>query len=173
MLSVKLLRYPTEEDWMGVKQRALVTLGKTAVNPPSDEWKVKILRARHSPIRYLQFSFYIECPSWVATHMVRHHVGCQPYVKSQRNDRQSDYDRNAARQDAPVCMILDVNAESMITISNKRLCRQASEETRELVRMMCKEIIDVCPEFKTELVPICQREGRCYEMNPCGRKDVS
>lgn len=172
MIHVELLEYPTEKDWIEVKRRALVTIGKTTVvNPPTDEWKEKILNACHSPIRYLRFSFYIECPSWVATHLARH-VHAQPYIKSQRNDRQSEYDRNKAPQDTPVCMIYDVNAEELMNIAHKRLCRKASEETRELVYMMCYEVGNVCPEFKGFLVPNCQYLGRCPEMKTCGCEGV-
>ena len=169
-MKVTLLEWPAEKDWVEVKRRALVTVGKTQFKPPIDRWKHAILSARHSPIRYLRFCFLLEdVPSWVATHLARH-VHAQPYIKSQRNDRQSEYDRNAARQDAPVCMIYDVNGEEMLTIANKRLCAQASAETRELVRMMCDCIVDKCPEFKPHLVPACEYHGGvCHEMRPCGR----
>lgn len=165
-----LIGYPNEADWMGVKQRALVTVGKTAVTPPTREWKHAILEARHSPIRYLRFSFFVRgCPSWVATHMARH-VHAQPYIRSQRNDRQGEYDRNAARQDAPVDMVYDVNAEELMVIANKRLCAQAAPETRELVRQMCVLAEDACPELHGLLVPMCAYNGGvCHEMRPCGR----
>ncbi len=168
-MKVTLLSYPTEQDWMGVKRRALVTVGKQPITPPDAEWMVKILEARHSPIRYLHFSFLLEdIPSWVSVHLVRHHVGVQPYVKSQRNDRQSDYDRTKAPQDAPVTMILDVNGEALLTLANKRLCKQASEETREVVKMMCNEVTKVRKEFAPFLVPMCvYHGGRCHEMKPC------
>lgn len=166
-MKVALLEHPTDKDWMEVKKRALVTVGKTPLTEPSDKWKQSILRARHSPIRYLRFSFYLEVPSWVATHLVRH-VHAQPYVKSQRNDRQTEYDRNAARQDAPVSMIWDMNAEELITIMNKRLCNQAAEETRHVAEMMRDLVIKECPEFASELVPMCVREHHCYEIHPCG-----
>ena len=172
LMIVHLINAPDEYDWMGVKQRALVTIGKTAVTPPSSEWKHRILEARHSPIRYLWYSFLIEdLPSWVATHLVRHHVGFHPYVKSQRNDRQSDYDRNSARQDAPVCMIADINAEALMNIANKRLCNQASKETREVVAEMCRLAEEHTPELKGLLVPMCQyHNGQCHEMYPCNIK---
>lgn len=167
-MKVNLLEYPTDKDWMEVKRRALVTVGKSPVTPPSEEWKRSILEARHSPIRYLRFSFLIECPSWVSVHLCRH-VHAQPYVKSQRNDRQSDYDRNKAPQDSPVVMIYDVNAEELMMIANKRLCNQASEETQELVGMMCMEVLKACPEFTPFLVPMCEYHyGVCHEMVPCG-----
>ena len=164
---VKMLEWPTEADWLEVKRRALVTIGKSPKDAPTDEWKRAILRARHSPIRRLHFAFYIECPYWVSVHLCRH-VHAQPYVKSQRNDRQGEYDRNKAPQDAPVKMIWDMNAEELITIANKRLCRQASEETRAVVQMMCNEVLIQCPEFDGQLEPQCSRNGGvCHEMSPC------
>ena len=169
-MQVELLRYPTEEDWMEVKRRALVTIGKEPINPPTEEWKKKIIEACHSPIRYLMFSFYMkDIPSWVAVHLCRH-VHAQPYVKSQRNDRQSSFDRNEAPQNAPVDMIYDVNAEELITIAHKRLCSQASKETRQVVREMCDMVIKVAPYMKYVLVPLCDyRNGICTEMFPCGK----
>ena len=169
-MNITLLRAPTEEDWREVKRRALVTVGKTMVTPPTIEWKRKILMARHSPIRYLQFSFLLEgIPSWVSVHLVRH-IHAQPYVKSQRNDRQSAYDRNKAPQDSPVDMIWDVNAEELMVIANKRLCAQASPETREVVTQMCRLAKEACPEISDFLVPMCVwRGGLCPEMVSCGR----
>ena len=165
---VKANEMPTNADWLEVKKRALVTVGKKAVTPPTEEWKHKILEARHSPIRRLMFSFYIECPYWVSVHLCRH-IHAQPYVKSQRNDRQSDYDRTNAPQNAMVCMIWDMNAEELMTIANKRLCRLASKETREVVEQMCEIVMDEFPEFVDLLVPNCHY-GKCHEMYPC-RKD--
>ena len=169
-MNITLLRAPTEEDWREVKRRALVTVGKTMVTPPTIEWKRKILMARHSPIRYLQFSFLLEgIPSWVSVHLVRH-IHAQPYVKSQRNDRQSAYDRNKAPQDSPVDMIWDMNAEELMVIANKRLCNQASQETREVVTQMCRLAKEACPEISDFLVPMCVwRGGLCPEMVSCGR----
>lgn len=170
-MSIKLLEYPNANGWMEVKRRALVTIGKRPLTPPSEEWKIDILRARHSPIRYLRFSFLLSgIPSWVSVHLCRH-VHAQPYVRSQRNDRQSEYDRNKAPQDAPVDMILDVNAEELMVIANKRLCRMAAFETRATVAEMCGLVCDACPEFVGLLVPMCEYMGGvCHELNGgCGR----
>lgn len=170
-MKITLLEYPTGKDWVEVKRRALVTIGKKPVTPPTEEWKRSILSARHSPIRYLRFSFLLEgVPSWVSVHLVRH-VHAQPYVKSQRNDRQNEYDRNKAPQDTPVNMIWDINAEELMVIANKRLCSMAAKETRETVQKMCQLAIDKCPEFDGLLVPMCEYNGGiCHEMNGgCGR----
>lgn len=169
-MKITLIEYPTETDWLAVKQRALVTAGLKVKTPPDREWKEDILNARHSPVRRLRFSFLMEdIPSWVSVHLCRH-VHAQPYVKSQRNDRQSDYDRNKAPQDAPVNMIWDMNAEELMVIANKRLCMQASEETRAVVQEICNQVVAFCPEFGRFLVPMCEYQGGvCREMKPCGR----
>lgn len=166
---VKLLKYPDDDDWMECKARALETVGMRPVTPPDHKWKHSILEARHSPIRHLMFAFEIECPYWVSTHLCRH-IHAQPYVRSQRNDRQDEYDRNAARQDVTVRMIWDMNAEELMVIANKRMCNQAAVETRYVVREMCQQVIDVCPEFEGLLVPLCEYcGGVCHEMRSCGR----
>ena len=169
-MKITMLEYPAFNDWYEVKRRALVTVGKNTFESPDEKWRHAILNARHSPIRRLRFSFLIEdIPSWVSVHLCRH-IHAQPYVKSQRNDRQDEYDRNAARQDAPVSMIWDMNAEELMVIANKRLCKTASEETRAVVKEICKLVKEKCPEFKPFLVPMCVYQGSvCREMKSCGK----
>jgi thymidylate synthase ThyX len=170
-VKVTIIEYPTDQDWLAVKQRALVTVGLDAKNPPDMKWKKAILAARHSPIRRLHFAFLIEdLPSWVSVHLCRH-VHAQPYVRSQRNDRQSSYDRNKAPQDSPVSMIWDMNAEELMTIASKRLCAMASAETQAVVWQMCQQVVCMCPEFEGMLKPACDwQNGKCYEMNGgCGK----
>jgi thymidylate synthase ThyX len=166
-MKIELIKYPSAEDWMLCKQCALVTVGKNAITEPNIKWKHDILEARHSPIRVLNFVFKLEIPYWVSVHLCRH-IHAQPFVRSQRNDRQSDYDRNSAPQNAPVTMLWYMNAEELMTIANKRLCNQASLETRRVVQAMCDEVLKVCPEFEGLLVKMCQY-GRCHEMYPCWR----
>ena len=172
-MEIDIIKYPTEEDWMLVKQCTLVTVGKESNKPATEEFKRKMLRARHSPIRELRFVFRLTgIPYWVSVHLCRH-IHAQPYVKTQRNDRQDAYDRNKAPQDAPVDMIWSMNAEELITIANKRLCNLASIETRLTVWKICKAVMKVCPEFTNELVPMCARNGQCYEIFPCGLEEVA
>ena len=164
-MEVSLLKYPTEEDWQLVKKAALTTVDKTIKTPPSLTWKKSILEARHSPIRMLHFVFELrDIPYWVSVHLCRH-VHAVPFVKSQRNDRQDQYDRNSARQDAPVNMMWEMNAEELCVIANKRLCKMASEETRNVVSEMCNLVKEVMPEFEDVLVPVCVYNGKCHEMN--------
>lgn len=169
---VELVEYPDENDWMEVKRRTLVTVGKSAKNPPTLEWEKKLLAAMHSPIRRLFFSFYLEVPYWVSVHLCRH-VHAQPYVQTQRNDRQDKYDRNSAPQDAMVKMIWDMNAEELIAVMHKRLCAQASPETRQVAEAMRKAVLEKCPEFEDVLVPNCvYRNGLCTEFKPCGAAEA-
>jgi thymidylate synthase ThyX len=145
-----------------------VTVGKEIKTEPSPQWKHDILEARHSPIRVLNFVFKLEIPYWVSVHLCRH-IHAQPFVKSQRNDRQSAYDRNSAPQNEMVTMLWYMNAEELMIIANKRLCAQASPETREIVQKMCDLVQDRMPEFRGLLVPMCKYNGGvCHEMKPCG-----
>lgn len=176
-MKITLLEYPALNDWYEVKRRALVTVGKGVFEAPDTNWRMKILNARHSPIRRLRFSFLIEdIPYWVACEL-RTHVHDMPYVadfgvyiKSSRNDRQAEFDRNAARQDYPVNMIIDMNGEQIMVLANKRLCKTATEEARTTVKEMCRLVKEKCPEYKPFLVPMCEYHGGvCHEMKPCER----
>ena len=170
-MKVILAGVPNKQDKIWCKQCAVGTMGKEACDEPSEEWLHRILEARHSPIRELRYWFVLyDVPYWVSVHLVRHHVGFQPYVQSQRNDRQSNYDRTKAPQDAPVTMRISLNAEALMTLANKRLCMKASPETREVVAEMCRLVEKTCPEFKGLLVPMCEYHGgKCHEMYPCGK----
>lgn len=170
-MEIELRRYPTAKDLMWMKECTLGTVGKDAKTPPTPEFVRRLLVARHSPIRELTFSYVIrDIPYWVSVHLVRHHVGFQPYVQSQRNDRQSEYDRTKAPQDAPVTMRITLNAEALLNLANKRLCAKASPETREVVQRMCALAEKVLPELRGLLVPACEYHGGvCYEMQSCGK----
>lgn len=168
--TVRLIRWPSDNDWLEVKHRALVTVSKSPVNPPDIAWRHQILRARHSPIRYLQFSFSVTCPSYVATHLARH-VHIQPYISTQRTDR-TGIDRHTMPQDNPVQCIFDMNADALITIAQKRLCNQADPTTRACVRAMCDLVTGQCHEFAGLLRPICEWYKGCPEMFPCGKEPV-
>ena len=51
---VEIVNY--EDRWQEVKNAAMNTIGKTDGKYPSSEWKWKILRAEHSPIRLLELT---------------------------------------------------------------------------------------------------------------------
>lgn len=168
-MKVIVSRYPTQDDWNRVKKLALGTEGKEAKVPASDKWKDKMLKCEHSPIRTLMFTIeLIDIPYWVSVHFVRHKYGVEHFVKSQRNDRQNEYDRNEAPQNAPVNHIMDINAQELMFMARKRLCSKAAEETKEWMEAIVKAVVEVCPEFKPYLIPQCAYLGRCPEMYGCG-----
>lgn len=172
-MKVEVLKNPGNEDWKEVKRRALITIGKKPVQEPGYEWAVKMLRCRHSPIRYLIFSFLLtDIPYWLSTELCRHHVGIEKYVRSQRDDRNnSDIPRAAKPQGAFVDMIIDVNADALMTIMHKRLCNCATKEMRELMQMIKESVIKTNPEFKDFLVPMCKYIGRCDEIISCKERE--
>ena len=171
MVEINILRAPTEEDWMYVKKAAFRTMDKDTDKPPTLEWKKRILKAQHSPIRMLTFLIeFKNLPSWVSVHLVRH-VHATPFVSTQRNDRcnrEAGYDRRKAPQDTPVSMMWYMNAEELITIAHKRYCMLASSETRAVVSRMCNMIEEAYPEYDGLFQPLCAyRNGLCDEFNPC------
>ena len=168
-MKVTILEFPDRSDWIAVKKRALVTVGLTSCKDPTDQWKHDILNARHSPIRRLRFSFLLtDIPYYVSVHLCRH-IHAQPYVKSQRSDRQKEqgYIREKKAQDEPVTMIWDMGGEELLTVFNKRLCGCADPTTRKLVRMIADAVIERDPIYKPFAVPMCKYLGRCPEMFPC------
>lgn len=173
-MKIELIKIPSEEDWALCKRAALKTIWKESKTPPGPNWKHDILKAVHSPVRILNFYIGIyNIPYWVSTHLVRH-VHAVPFVSTQRNDRQDMYDRNEAPQGALVNMDWLVNAEELMTIAHKRLCMQASLETREVVREICRQVVEACPEFDGLLVPLCEyRNGLCTEFHPCGKARIT
>ena len=172
-MRLTILKSPSKEDWILVKKAAFATIGKDAESEPTIEWKRRILQAVHSPIRELRYAVMMDdIPSWVSVHLVRH-IHAQPYISTQRNDRcdrEDGYDRRKAPQDTPVKMIWSFNAEELMTICHKRLCFQASKETRMVILDICKEVLKLCPEFQgiDVLVPLCvYRGGVCTDFTKC------
>lgn len=169
-MKVTCIYWPEARERMLFKRAIWITEGRTdePKELPSSELLHKVLEARHSPIRVLNFAFLIEdIPSNISTHLARH-VHAVPFISSLRNDRQDKIDGDFAPRNTPVDMIYYVNAEELMTIANKRLCNKASFYTRRVVQMICLEALDKMPELAGLLVPMCEY-GRCHEIQPCGR----
>ena len=166
---VEIIKRPTDQDWKWCKDCTLNTVGKTSEKLPTEEWKHKILAAGHSPIRELWFGIKMQIPSYISVHFVRHHIGVNHYVQTQRNDRQSNYDRTRAPQGTMVSHVMSINAQELIFMAHKRLCSQAAPETRAVMQEICKQVEELNPEFIGLLVPECvYRNGKCTEFYPCG-----
>lgn len=167
-MRVEVLRHPTDEDWERCKMLAMNTIGKRWSGEVTYEWKRKMLRAEHSPIRTLMFTIRMELPYWVSVHLCRHKYGVEHYVSSQRNDRQDRYDRTEAPQGAFVSHIMDVNAQELMQMARMRLCGQASDETRAVMQMVCMKVLASNPEFDEFLAPKCMTRRGCNEFKSCG-----
>lgn len=171
-MKVTLIYWPGEAELKLMKRAIWVTSGRNDVpaTGPSSMLLHKVLEARHSPIRVLNFAFLFEgIPGNTSVHLCRH-VHATPFVQSLRNDRQAAIDGDLALRNTPVNMILYVNAEELMVIANKRLCAKAAENTRNAVRLMCVLAEEVVPELRGLLVPMCEHQGGvCHEITPCGR----
>lgn len=167
-IKVTILRSPSEADWERCKMLAMNTVGKEWTGEVDEIWKRKMLKCEHSPIRTLMFTIKMEVPYYVSTHFVRHKIGVEHYVTSQRNDRQNKYDRDAAPQNAMVTHIMDVNAEQLMFMSNRRLCGMADPTTRYTMAKICVAVEKVNPEFRGFLRPMCMKLHECPEFKSCG-----
>lgn len=168
--NIELLKIPTEEDWALCKTCALNTVGKKSVNMPDMDWKKQMLASEHSPIRVLNFCIKMEVPYYASVHLARHKFGVEHFVQSQRNDRQQNYDRKKAPQDAMVSHIMWVNAQELMFVARRRLCSQADETTQAIIQKLCDMVEEACPEFAGCFEPMCSyRGGRCTEFFCCGR----
>lgn len=162
--------------WRQVADAARTTVGKDlGEGEPSDEWKKKITRAEHSPIRLIEFLIKVEdVKSWITVHNVRHKIGIEHFVATQRTDR-TGVDRDDLPQSSLVDYQFCVNLQELMTICRKRFCNQASKETSEFWKDVIDELASNSNSKETirpilELfVPDCiYRGGRCAEMKPCG-----
>ena len=157
-------------DWQEVVDDARVTAGKSELgHEPSDEFKIGILIAEHSPIRNISFKWqWRDIKSWVATHWVRHKWEC--YVKSQRSDR-TGVPRDELPQSAPVDFVGEANVQHLIDTMRKRLCHKAAKETREYAYDLKKRIEEADQEIANVLVPNCVYRCGCPEIKKCGKMD--
>ena len=166
-MKIEVIKFPNEKDLMWCKTCTLNTIGKKSTKAPNEEWIKRLVESEHSPIRELWFGIKMEIPYWVSVHFVRHHIGVNHYVQTQRTDR-TGIDREDKFQSAPVKHIMSINAQELIHMAHKRLCKQASLETRVIMNMIVDEVVKVAPYMKDVLVPLCvYRNGKCTEMFSC------
>lgn len=156
------------DRWQEVKNAAMNTIGKETGIYPSEIWKRKMLAAEHSPIRLIELKIRMtDIPYWVSVHLVRHNIGVTHFVSTQRTDRTGE-NRNEKPQDAPVNHTMAANAQALINISRKRLCGQASAETRSVWKAVREAVREVEPELADAMVPECLYRGKCPELKCCG-----
>lgn len=169
---MKIDNFEHIDNWQGIKDSTMNTIGKDTGVYPSSDWKRRLIMSEHSPIRRLKFYWrWINIKYWVSTHFVRHKIGIEHFVKTQRTDR-TGVDRNNIPQGALVNHACEADAQALINISRKRLCFCASPETRKAWEEVKKEVARVEPELASCMVKECVYRGFCPEMFPCGYSDT-
>ena len=157
-----LVRKLTDESLM---RRAceMTSKGKT-----SKITLAKIYACEHSPIRSQIFWIeMIDIPSFVSVHFVRHKIGVEHFVESNRDDRGGEdiVDRNT-----PVHHGMLINAQALINMARKRLCSKAHVEAVKVMEMIQEEVSKVDPDLANHMVPECvYRGGVCHELKSCGK----
>lgn len=168
-LEIKWSEY--EDKWADVKRSARTTISLEGSGKyPTDSWKKQILLAEHSPIRKIKFSWkWKDLMYWVSVHFVRHKFGVDWWCTTQRDDRTSD---DVSRENKPQGSFVELegeaNAQALINISRKRLCAQASLETRQAWQKVKNEVTEKDPVLGSVMVKECIYRGFCPEMYPCG-----
>lgn len=165
---MEIIWFKHDDNWQEVKDATMNTIGKRTGKYPDSDWKLKLIKCEHSPIRKLKFSWrWGELPYWVSVHFVRHKVGIEHFVKTQRTDR-TGIDRNQLGQGEFVTHECEADAQALITISRKRLCSSASPETRQAWQLVKDEVAKCEPELAHCMVRECVYRGFCPEMFGCG-----
>lgn len=156
-----------QDMWQQIKDCTMTTISKDAGVYPSSEWKTKLLRSEHSPIRVGFFILKLyDIPSYVATHIARHHVGIEKFISTRRSDR--GFEDEVITRDSLVDMSLHINFHALLQISRKRLCTSADKETIKVWKMILESIKEYEPELYSLCVPQCVYCGYCAEFKPCG-----
>lgn len=165
---MKIDIFKHDDNWQDVKDSAMNTINKNTGKYPDSEWKRNLLMSEHSPIRRIKFYWrWSELKSWISVHMVRHKIGIEHWVSTQRSDR-TGIDRDELPQGAMVNHACEADAQALINISRKRLCGCAAEETRLAWKMVKEKIAETEPELASCMVRECIYRGFCPEMRSCG-----
>lgn len=172
ILKIKYVK--SRSVWRDVADAARTTIRmEEGEKDPSPAWKRRILLSEHSPIRQMVFKWkWLNLKYWVSVHFVRHKVGVEHYVSTQRTDR-TGVNRDDAAQSALVNHECFANAQALISISRKRLCRQASPETTQAWKLVLAEVQKTEPELVSVCVPECVYRGFCPEFTCCGYADTA
>ena len=161
-------------SWKDVLNAARFTQRKELLDKePSVEFKKKIIKSEHSPLRCLMFHIDIyDIPRYVSDHLVRHHEWCQPFVSTGRSDV---LDYLPPREEQHMTDLFNtklfLNAQEIIAISKVRLCNRAEKETRETWQAVINELRKTEPELANACVPNCLYRGFCPEFKSCGLAD--
>lgn len=169
-MSDLICRVVQDTSWKRALNEARRTVGKAPLDKePSRKWKLKSLIAEHSQIKLIEYTIMFEnLRQWVGVHLLRH-LFVLPFIHSQREDRRVlDIPRDELPQGSLNDQDFVVNAQTLINVSRKRLCKCASKETREAWNAVKDKIREIDPEMASVMVPNCVYRGFCPEVKCCG-----
>ena len=131
----------------------------------------KIYQCEHSPMRTQMFVVEMkDIPTFVSVHFVRHKHGVEHFVKSNREDRAS-HTGDSGRWH-PVNHMMLCNAQSLVNMARKRLCRKASNETTAVMQAIVNAVQRAGDFALAErMVPECEYRRGCHEIKTCGLYD--
>ena len=160
MVKTKIIK--VKGDWEEVVNDCRFTANKEDLGKePSENFRKRILKAEHSPIRDIVFKWeWLKLPHRVTVHWVSHKWEC--FCNTQRTDR-TGIDRKKLPQDSPQNFRGEANVQHLIDTMRKRLCFTASPETRECAVSLKKEITNIDKTVGNVLVPNCIYRAGCPE----------
>ena len=156
-------------SWKDVLNAARFTQRKPLLDKePSDDFKKKIIRAEHSPLRCLMFNIdFYDIPYYVSVHLVRH-VHAQPFVSTSRPDIDGNQKpREEQKKTDLVNMRLMLNAQEIINISRVRRCFKAEKETRLIWNQVIIKLSKQESLLASACVSNCVYRGFCPEIETC------
>ena len=129
----------------------------------------RLYGSEHSPARTQMFWVEMKgIASSVSVHFVRHKIGVEHYVSTNRPDRGADF---VADRDSPVNHAMLCNAQTLIAMARERLCTNAEEPTRQVFTYLKDAIRKIDPDLAEFMVVKCQYRGQCYEPKCCGMSE--
>jgi hypothetical protein len=149
-------------DYELMNEACGTTIGKENTSPDP----LSIYKAEHSPIRTQMFKVnMVGIPTFVSAHFVRHKIGVEHFVKSNREDRKGDGEANRLTS---VNHLFHANAQALINMARKRLCFMAHRTAREVMAHIRQGVSEHDLPLAHAMVPDCIYRGCvCYELRCC------
>lgn len=138
--------------------------------PTLETW-YKMILSEHSSHRAVEYRIFCEdVPYFVHVHFVRHSVGIQFHVKSQRGDE----NREELPQGTLIDFFFDANVQGLLNLARSRLCFKADQNAQDLMKKVKCALIYEGDEYDKVLgnllmKPCSWYRGYCAEPKPCGR----
>jgi len=126
---------------------------------PLDLW----VENEHSPLRAYIWQVQLEgIPSKTSTHLVRHKIGVEHFVQSNRGKKDDEITRQT-----PVDVGMILNAQALINMAHERLCYKSSLATIAAMVHLVKAVQKHDPVLAKWMVPKCVYLLRCPEAREC------